>query len=151
MVTTIVSGGQTGADRAGLDVAEELGLHRGGWCPKGRKAVDGVIPEKYSLKETDDEDYAKRTRLNVRDSGGTLVIINGKIGRGSKLTVDAAKKLRKPCKLVDLAKSPDPSDIHRWLEAEEIKVLNVAGSRELKSRPIYEPARLFLREVLDPK
>lgn len=70
----IVSGGQTGVDRAALDVALELGLPCGGWCPKGRKAEDGVIHSRYPLKETPSEEYNERTTWNVRDSDGTLIV-----------------------------------------------------------------------------
>lgn len=150
MVKTVISGGQTGADRAGLDVAEGFGLHRGGWCPKGRRAEDGPIPASYPLKATPSEDYQERTRWNVRDSDGTLVLVCAKVGRGSKLTVETAKTLRKPHLLVDLAKDPDPAAVRRWIARHEIAVLNVAGSRETKSRPIYERARSFLRDVLGP-
>ena len=69
----IVSGGQTGADRAGLDWAISMGIPHGGWCPRGRKAEDGVIPARYQLTETKSADYLTRTRWNVRDSNATVI------------------------------------------------------------------------------
>ena len=77
MLTRIVSGGQTGVDRAALDVALELSIPCGGWCPKGRKAEDGALPARYPLKETPSEEYAQRTTWNVRDSDGTLILTHG--------------------------------------------------------------------------
>jgi len=74
MFAQVVSGGQTGVDRAALDVASELGLPCGGWCPQGRKAEDGPLVSRYPLKETPSADYFQRTEWNVRDSDGTLVL-----------------------------------------------------------------------------
>jgi len=70
----IISGGQTGVDRAALDAAMNLGIEIGGWCPRGRTALDGVIPAKYPLIETHGKSYQTRTKWNVRDSDGTLIL-----------------------------------------------------------------------------
>ena len=78
MLAKIVSGGQTGVDRAALDVALDLSLPCGGWCPKGRKAEDGPIAAHYPLTETPLDSYPQRTEWNVRDSDGTLVLTRGK-------------------------------------------------------------------------
>ena len=84
MIDKIVSGGQTGADRAALDVALELGLSTGGWIPRGRRAEDGAIPERYEeLVESDSESYERRTELNVRDSDATVVFSFGPPTGGS--------------------------------------------------------------------
>lgn len=83
-ISKIVSGGQTGADRGGLDAAIELGIPHGGWCPKGRKSEDGVIPEKYLLKEMSSADYLKRTEQNVVDSDATVIFTYGQPTGGSK-------------------------------------------------------------------
>jgi hypothetical protein len=94
----IVSGGQTGADRAALDFAIAHGIPHGGWCPKGRKAEDGPTHNRYELKETPSSNYAQRTEWNVRDSDGTVVFsIAAKLTGGSKKTVKLARKRRKPC------------------------------------------------------
>ena len=87
MVKKIISGGQTGADRAGLDVALTVGLPIGGWCPQGRRAEDGPIPDGYPLVETAERNYQTRTRRNVEDSDGTLILNLGKLDGGTAFTV----------------------------------------------------------------
>src|SRR5436305_1193025 len=84
---TIFSGGQTGVDRAALDVALELGIPCSGWCPRGRRAEDGTIPPRYPLQETRSLAYPVRTRWNVRDSDGTLILTRGRPDRGTALTI----------------------------------------------------------------
>jgi len=97
-VQRIVSGGQTGADRAALDWAMEHGVPHGGWCPKGRKAEDGPIDAKYELQETPSADYLQRTEWNVRDSDGTVIFtVMTRLTGGSKKTSNLARKHRKPC------------------------------------------------------
>ena len=97
IVDRIISGGQTGADRAALDWAIAHGVPHGGWCPKGRKAEDGPIDARYKLVETTSSDYLQRTEWNVRDSDGTVVFsIATMLTGGSKKTVDLARKHRKP-------------------------------------------------------
>ncbi|MCD6446738.1 MAG: putative molybdenum carrier protein, partial [Candidatus Marinimicrobia bacterium] len=85
-MTKIISGGQTGADRAGLDAAMELNIPVGGWCPKGRKSEDGPIDNKYPLQETTSGDYRVRTERNVKESDGTLIFTLGKPTGGTALT-----------------------------------------------------------------
>src|SRR5204862_1053873 len=92
MIARVVSGGQTGVDRAALDVALGLGLPCGGWCPKGRRAEDGPLPERYPLRETPWSGYPQRTQWNVRDSDGTLVLLNGEPDRGTRLTIELAAR-----------------------------------------------------------
>jgi hypothetical protein len=147
-IETIVSGGQTGVDRAGLDVAMELGIPCGGWCPKGRRAVDGVIPAKYPLKETETQEYKERTRLNVLDSDGTLILNRGELSGGTKYTVDIAKSEVKPYLIVALDRSPDPQAVIAWIKHNDIHTLNVAGPREEGCPGIYDQAVNFLREIL---
>ncbi len=90
-ISRIVSGGQTGADRGGLDAAIELGIPHGGWCPKGRKSEDGTIPLIYQLVETSSSDYKVRTEKNVADSDATVIFTYGKPTGGSKPTANFAK------------------------------------------------------------
>src|SRR5688572_16678238 len=104
----IISGGQTGVDRAALDVALELGLPCGGWCPKGRKAEDGVIDPKYPLQETSTDDYPQRTEKNVQDSDATLILTRGKPDGGTALTRSLAREHKKPCKVVNFLKPVFP-------------------------------------------
>jgi predicted Rossmann fold nucleotide-binding protein DprA/Smf involved in DNA uptake len=130
LLEKIISGGQTGVDRAALDVALETGIPRGGWCPQGRKAEDGRIPDHYPLQEASSPDYPLRTRLNVEDSDGTLVITLGSPKGGTALTLKLAKKLGKPFLLVDLAGRADPAEVRQWIQKNQIRILNVAGPRE---------------------
>ena len=130
-VTRIVSGGQTGADRGGLDAAIELGIEHGGWCPRGRRAEDGTIPARYRLTETDSDRYDVRTERNVVDSDGTVVFTRGAPTGGSALTVALARRHGRPVLHIDLDTDQHaPAHVREWLAAEGIRVLNVAGTRE---------------------
>jgi predicted Rossmann-fold nucleotide-binding protein len=146
----IISGGQTGVDRAALDAAMELGIPCGGWCPQGRRAEDGRIPDHYPLQEASSPDYPVRTRLNVEDSDGTLVITAGSPKGGTALTLKLARKFHKPFLLVDLTRKTDPSAVWQWINETHVRILNVAGPREGESAGIFEKASAFLLEVLTP-
>ncbi len=146
----IVSGGQSGVDRAALDVAAEISLPRGGWCPKGRYAEDGPIPDAYPLKETPSPATAQRTEWNVRDADGTLVLTEGAPSGGTAITVRFARKHGKPCLVLDLEVDAEPGAVGRWIAEHGIAVLNVAGPRESKCPGIYRRAAAFLREALAP-
>jgi len=151
----VVSGGQTGVGRAALDAPMTLGIDVGGWCPRGRKALDGVIPAKYPLTETRGKSYQMRTKWNVRDSDATLIICRDEPSGGTALTIKYCEQLRKPYQVYQLKAgeslyvgSPeDPQSVAYWLNAMDIKVLNVAGPREGKHCPIYDHAYLFLSEL----
>jgi hypothetical protein len=147
LFTRIVSGGQTGVDRAALDMALEVGLPVGGWCPKGRKAEDGPLPEHYPLKETPWDGYPQRTEWNVRDSDGTLVLTHGRPDRGTALTIDLAQRHGKPLLVLDLADHPRVEQVHEWAARNGVRVLNVAGPRASSSPGIYAAAMQFLRQV----
>lgn len=144
----IVSGGQSGVDRAALDTARILALPCGGWCPRGRRAEDGPIHPRYPLVETPAEDYAQRTEWNVRDADGTLVLTRGEPTQGTAFTVEVARRLLKPCLVLDLDRLPGDEPVRAWLEAHRIAVLNVAGPRESKCPGIYRDALVFLQHVL---
>ena len=101
-VEKIISGGQTGVDRAALDVALAMGIDCGGWCPKGRRAEDGSIPSRYPLAETASPAYSQRTKRNVRDSDATLILARGQPRGGTLLTKRTAVELGKPCLSIDL-------------------------------------------------
>ena len=148
MIARIISGGQTGVDRAALDVALELGLPCGGWCPKGRRAEDGPLPARYPLQETPSLAYPPRTARNVRDSDGTLVLTHGEADRGTALTLRLAERYGRPRLVLDLGKVPEPAEVWRWAEAARIEVLNVAGPRESTRPAIYAQGVSFLRAVL---
>lgn len=148
IVQKVVSGGQTGVDRAALDVALELGLPCGGWCPKGRKAEDGRIAPQYPLNETPSEVYEQRTEWNVRDSDGTLVLTWGRPTEGTAFTIEMARRLGKPCLVIDLAAQTSLPPVCTWARDHGIRTLNVAGPRESKSPGIHAHAHEFLRRIL---
>src|SRR5690349_1618711 len=130
MFTKIVSGGQTGVDRAALDVALELGLPCGGWCPRGRRAEDGPIDGRYPLTETPWDGYPQRTEWNVRDSDGTLVLTRGAPDRGTALTVELARRYGRPHLVIDLAEPLRAERVRAWAGEHQVRTLNVAGPRE---------------------
>lgn len=148
MFTRIISGGQTGVDRAALDVALDIGLPCGGWCPRGRLAEDGPIPARYPLAETPSPESAERTEWNVRDSDGTLVLTWGRPTGGTALTMEQTERLRKPCLVVDLAAAADAGSVRAWALMQGVRVLNVAGPRESESPGVYGHAVAFLRQLL---
>lgn len=147
----IVSGGQTGADQAALDVAIELGIPHGGWVPKGRKTECGPLPAKYLLKEMPTESYPKRTEQNVMDSDGTLIISHGELSEGSDYTRMMAAKHGKPWIHVDADKqSMDVAVemIRTWISGNDIETLNVAGPPASKDPIIYATTKTMLKAVL---
>jgi hypothetical protein len=148
MVEKLISGGQTGVDRAALDVALSLGIPCGGWCPRGRRAEDGVIPARYPLLETLDEDYACRTEWNVRDADGTLILGRSPLQGGTALTVALARHYGKPLQLVDLGIASGLEETAQWLRRHRIRVLNVAGPRESSQPGIYAEAVNYLQRLL---
>jgi hypothetical protein len=136
----IVSGGQTGADRGALDFAIEHGYTHGGWAPRGREAEDGKIPLKYQLRELDHGGYRQRTRRNVEDSDGTLIINLGELDGGTLATQVFAERLNKPSHVVQFAHGNTGDSAARvieWLHLHQIKTLNVAGPRESKRPGIH--------------
>ncbi len=147
-LTRIVSGGQTGVDRAALDVALASGMAAGGWCPQGRRAEDGRIPDRYPLTETPEAAYEQRTEWNVRDSDGTLIICRGDPRGGTGLTLELASRWRRPVLVVDLDRDPSAAGVSNWIERQRISTLNVAGPRESTSPGIHEAAVRFLERVL---
>ena len=147
----IISGGQTGVDRAALDVALELGIPCGGWCPKGRKAEDGPIDPKYPLKETKSEEYPIRTEANVMEADGTLILTVGPPSSGTAFTIQMAFKRKKPHLVVDMNKKIKPEMVLEWAKTHQIRVLNVAGPRESKIPGIHEKAKNFLKNILVSK
>jgi hypothetical protein len=139
----IVSGGQTGADRAALDWAIEHGIKHGGFCPRGRKAEDGIIPERYRLIQTRLADLRERTAANVKAGDATLVFIGtSKLGGGSRVTVDFCISLNKPHLIVTPKTTVD--QVAQFLTTHQPKVLNVAGTRASKSPDIYKRVKTIL-------
>ena len=148
IVDKIVSGGQTGVDRAGLDVAIELGIQHGGWCPKGRRDENGRIPACYLLQETDSEDYADRTERNVVESDGTLILYFATLRGGTELTYRLTQKHGRPHCLVNLRDPQTTDTVQQWIRENAIRVLNIAGPRASLNEAVYELARTYLESVL---
>ncbi len=144
----VISGGQTGVDRAALDAALELGIPCGGWCPKGRLAEDGELARRYPLKETPLSSYPQRTEYNVRDSDGTLVLTFGKPSGGTALTIALARRWHKPCLIVDIKEAAlQPEKVAKWASHEKIRVLNVAGPRASTTPNAYTKTKSFLLQT----
>ena len=142
----IVSGGQSGVDRAALDFALKNYIPCGGWCPKGRLAEDGRIDKRYPLRETKTTDYRVRTKANVVDSDATLILYIDKLRNGTALTQQIAKRIKKPCLVIRLDKEyiEKIAELHSWLASNKIETLNIAGPRESSNPGIYVEALRFL-------
>lgn len=140
----IISGGQTGVDRAALDVALELGFNSGGFCPKGRLAEDGIIPIIYPLTETKTQKHSERTELNIKIADATLVLFNTNIDEGTRKTIEFCKRQEKPFKIVTLYKKATTNEILKWIKEHNIMKLNIAGPRESNAVGIYSMAFDFL-------
>jgi len=143
----IVSGGQTGADRAAFDWAIENDIPHGGWCPRGRLAEDGIIPDFYRMQETVSTEYAVRTERNVSESDGTVIFTIGKaLTGGSKDTATISTRLKKPWMHISKVDSIDPpEELRLFIKAHHIKVLNVAGTRASKEPLIGDFVKATLR------
>ena len=144
----IISGGQTGADRAALDFAIKHKIPHGGWVTKGRIAEDGPLPKKYKLTEMPTTSCQKRTEQNVIGSDGTLIVSHGRLTGGSAYTRTMAKKHNRPCLHLDLNKSdifPASLLLMEWIDEHEIKTLNVAGPKASKDPKVYRG----VKEVLE--
>lgn len=150
-IKTIISGGQTGADRAAFDFALENGIEIGGFVPKGRRAEDGKISASYpNLIETPKRNYTERTELNVQNSDATLIVSHGKLTSGSLLTKKFAKKHQKSFLHIDYLDASIEESVQKtrkWLASIKCKRLNIAGSRASTDAEIYEKTKLFLAEL----
>jgi hypothetical protein len=144
----IISGGQTGADRAALDFAVSHGLSHGGWCPRQRRAEDGIIPAQYLLRETPSTHYSQRTEWNVRDSDATVVFsIKSRLTGGTRLTFELARRLGKPVLHLsrdeaDAATAAD--ELRAFVVERRLRTLNVAGPRASQEPGIGEYVRAVL-------
>lgn len=150
-VIRIVSGGQTGVDRAALDAALELGVACGGWCPAGRLAEDGPIDKRYPLIETETEQYPERTRRNVVDSDATLIVYFDRLEGGTKKTQNYCLQYHKPCLLLDLAEQDLTTAaviLKRFILENSIKILNVAGPRASKQEQAYSVTKSLIKTTL---
>jgi len=151
MLKKVISGGQTGADRAGLDVAIRHNIQHGGAIPKGRRTEEGVLPEKYKLLEMSSRSYPRRTEKNVVDGDGTVILTHGRLTGGSLLTRQKAYEHDKPVFHLDMARLSveEAADLLAdFLLENGIEVLNVAGTRGSEDPDIYGKTILVLEECL---
>ena len=144
----ILSGGQTGVDRAALDAALAHGVPHGGWCPRGRRAEDGRIPERYRLRETSSADYAERTRRNASTSDATLLLARGPLLGGTALTLEILQELERPHLLADPDRLDGARAVADWVAARAFQTLNVAGPRASTDPGVYASARAFMDALL---
>lgn len=151
MIKKIISGGQTGADQAALDIAIKWNIPHGGWVTKGRLTEAGRLPERYHMQEMPTESYAARTEQNVIDSDGTLIVSHGPLSNGSKHTKTMTEKHNKPCLHIDL----NEMDIinaarhaYNWIINFKIQTVNVAGTRASTDPSIYQAATHVLTNLL---
>lgn len=152
LLKKIISGGQTGIDRAALDLALELGISHGGYCPKGRRSEDGMISTIYDLIELESTKYEDRTLKNVESSEGTLILHSGIISHGTALTKELCIEKCKPILIINILDDVNSSRLNftRWLTENSIECLNVAGQRESECE-IYNNAKNILRYLLSDK
>jgi len=151
MLEKIISGGQTGADRAGLDAAIQRGVPHGGWCPEGRRAEDGRIPDCYQLRETYGFSYLIRTEKNVQISDGTIIFTLGDLRGGSARTKDFAILHGKPwlhLPLDTLELFETAETVKSFIATHSIRTLNVAGSRESTEPGIHQRVCRIMDRVL---
>ena len=148
-ISKIISGGQTGVNRAAFDAAISLGLKHGGFCPKGRVAEDGIIPVEYKMDEMDTKEYSARTMKNVQCSDGTLILHQGEITGGTALTDEFCKIKKKPLLIINILDEFKEIRVNfsRWLETNTISILNIAGPRESEGQ-IYKKAKDLLIRLL---
>jgi len=151
MLLKIISGGQTGADQGALDAAISSGINHRAWLPKGRKTENGALPLSYRLKEMDSAHYSSRTRQNVLDSDGTLIISNGALTGGSALTRNLAQQQLRPCLHVNMSRKSvavAANQIVKWMTHHHVCILNVAGPRSSSDARIYAVTRDVLKVVI---
>jgi hypothetical protein len=141
MVKKIISGGQTGVDRAALDFAIKFDIPHGGWITKGRIAEDGILDDRYKLQEIPEPSYPRRTLKNILESDGTLIISQGPLTGGSDYTRKMAISRNKPIFHIDLNQVNAfraAENIRNWIFDNKIEILNVAGPRKSKDPDIYK-------------
>lgn len=148
---TVISGGQTGADRAALDAALEAGISCGGWCPEARLAEDGVIPAKYPVKELAGAGYRERTRKNVEDSNGTVIVCFGEPQGGTRHTLEDCLARGKPHLQIDAATittTEAAEQVKQFVVNRAVRMLNVAGPRATEQPAIYGYVLEVMRRVM---
>jgi len=148
----IISGGQTGVDRAALDVALRHGIDSGGWCPIGRLDEFGRIPDRYPVKELENGGFTERTLQNVKDSDGTVIIYPRKLSGGTKQTLHFCVEQRRPHELIaatNVSTEKAAQLIADFVRERKVDILNVAGPRQSEWPEGYDYAFRALEIFLD--
>ena len=148
----IISGGQTGVDHGALDAALDNKFPCGGWCPPGRMAEDGPIDDIYPMSEMDHGSYAERTRQNVIDSDGTVIIYFSELEGGTRVTLQYCIQLKKPHKLINAREIPlmqAAELITHFIDSFSINILNVAGTRQSKAPEAHDYAYKVMSNVIE--
>ena len=151
MLKKIISGGQTGVDRGALDAALAVKFACGGWCPSGRRAENGQIPDQYPLQETNSTHYFDRTQRNVKDSDGTLIIASGPLSNGTQATARIANLIKKPCLVLYPVQHTTEIMLEitiTWLRRHSIQTLNVAGPRASQDPQIQAVAKQLISQLI---
>jgi len=152
MIEKIISGGQTGADQGALDAAIKLGIPHGGWIPKGRLTENGPLSDKYNLIEMPTESYLERTKKNIRESDGTLILSHGRLTGDKTFTKEKAPLLYgKPILHIDLFSVTSfvaAVQINNWIVDYDIRIMNVAGPRASKDSKIYQSTLDIIESAL---
>lgn len=151
LIEKIISGGQTGVDRAALDFAISNDIMHGGWCPTGRRAADGALDNRYQLIEAESSGYSQRTKLNVLNSDGTAIIYRSELAGGSLLTRKFAVRYAKPFLLLNLDEPLSSLRGHwrLWIESNAVRTLNIAGPSEERCPGVYKQVLLLLDELIN--
>ena len=147
----IISGGQTGVDRAALDVALKHGIESGGWCPTGRLDEIGRIPDRYPVEELEDGGFIERTLQNIKDSDGTVIIYPGKLSGGTEQTLHFCVEQRRPHELIDASNVSTQKAaqlIADFVRENKIGILNVAGPRQTEWPEGYDYASRVMSAFL---
>ncbi len=147
MIEKVITGGQTGVDRAALDAAMRLNIVCGGWCPAGRWAEDGEISDHYPLAETESPDPSERTALNLGKADGVLILTDGPLDSGTEFCCELTEKLEMPCLVFDFAGHGHVADVRDWVQGSNVAKINIAGPRESNNPGIYELSIGFLTEL----
>ena len=151
MPLKIVSGGQTGVDRGALDAALAAGAECGGWCPAGRLAEDGRIPDRSPLTELPNGGYAERTERNVADSDATLIIAFGEPEGGTRATIDFCLQHQRPYAIIDAsgaAISEATNALRTFIDVHRVHTLNIAGPRATEAPGAYDYAVQLISALL---
>jgi hypothetical protein len=151
ILAKLVSGGETGVDRGALDAALAVGFPCGGWCPADRSAEDGPIPERYPLTPLPGIGYRRRTRQNVIDSDGTIILFYESLKGGTRLTRNLCALEKKPFIVLDARRTAEPAAAAaaiEFVEKNAIRVLNVAGPRSSGWPQGYEFAMAVVTELI---